>query len=118
MTRSAPSVSGRVRTGVAAVLSTASIALAAWAMSVTDHSGFAGVSTQTRRVRPAWTARRSASSEVASMNSTSIPQDLAKFFNQLRNPQYITHGATTWASRGRHWKTAAAAAIPEENNRD
>src|SRR5207244_11228439 len=46
MTRSAPRLSGRVSTGVAAVLSTASNAPPAWAisaapaMSVTDHSGF------------------------------------------------------------------------------
>jgi hypothetical protein len=85
-------------------------------MSVTDHSGFAGVSIHMRRVRPGRTAGRSASSEVASTKSTAIPQASAKFFSQLRNPQYMTRGATTWLSRGRLWNTAAAAAMPEENS--
>ncbi len=51
MTRSAPSRSGRVRTGVATVELTASRAPAAWAiaaiaaMSLMGHSGLPGVST-------------------------------------------------------------------------
>jgi len=59
MTRSAPSASGRVRTGVAAVLSTASRPPTAWAisaapaMSVIGHNGLAGVSIHTSRVAPA-----------------------------------------------------------------
>ena len=101
MTRSAPSAKGRVRTGVAVVLSTASTAPAAWAisaapsMSVTDHSGLAGVSIQTSRVRPGITAPFRASSEAASTKSTSSPHDSAKFISQLRSPQYMTLGATT-----------------------
>ena len=70
-------------------------------MSVTDHSGLAGVSIHKRRVPPGRTAARSASSEVASTKSVSIPQISAKFFSQLRRPQYMTRGATTWEARGR-----------------
>ena len=50
-------------TGVAAVLSTASSAPVAPAMSITHHSGFAEVSIHRRRVRPGRTTRRSASSD-------------------------------------------------------
>src|SRR6266849_3025448 len=57
-TRSAPNSMGRVKTGVAAVLSTATRTSTAWAISataarsVTSHIGLAGVSTHRRRVRP------------------------------------------------------------------
>ena len=101
MTMSAPSSSGRVSTGVAAVESTATDAPAACAisqlaaMSVIDHSGLAGVSIQTSRVRPGCTARRTSSVSVMSMNSTRSPHCVAKFMSQLRSDQYITFGAST-----------------------
>ena len=101
MTMSAPSVSGRVSTGDAAVESTASNAPAVWAISaaaaisVMVQSGLAGVSIHTRRVLPGCMARRNWFRSCTSINSTCSPQCVAKFINQLRNDQYITFGAMT-----------------------
>jgi hypothetical protein len=72
MTMSAPSSIGRVKTGVATVLSMARRAPALWAisaavvMSVIAHVGFAGLSIQISFVRPGCTAAASASAALAS----------------------------------------------------
>ena len=124
MTMSTPNASGRVRTGVAAVLSTAMSAPAAWAISaaaampVTDHSGLAGVSIHTSFVRPGTMAARNASSEVMSTKSTVRSPRCACAASQRRKAQYITRGATTCDPAGRLWNTAAAAAMPEANTRE
>ncbi len=122
MTMSAPCSIGRVSSGVATVLSTASKAsascaiLATAAMSVIVHSGLAGVSTHTSFVLPgrmaAWTAALSA----MSISSTCKPQCVAKFISQLRSDQYITFGASTWSPGASAWKTAVAAAMPLANS--
>jgi hypothetical protein len=119
MTMSAPSSIGRVRIGVATVLSTARHAPARWAisavaaMSVIGHVGLAGLSIQTSLVRPGCTAVASASIELASTKSTTIPPSAARLFNQLRRPQYMTCGATTWSPGRSARNTAVAAAIPD-----
>ena len=101
ITRSAPCSSGRVSTGVAAVESTATSAPTACAssavaaMSVTVHSGLAGVSIQTSFVVPGRRAACTAVGSVMSMSSTSSPHDVAKFSSQLRRLQYMTFGAST-----------------------
>ena len=83
MTRSAPSASGRVSTGVATVESTASRAPAQCAISATaamsliSHKGLAGVSSQTSRVRPGRTAAATAARSVVSTSSTATPQRVA-----------------------------------------
>ena len=77
ITRSAPSAIGRVSTGVATVLSTASRApascasFAAAAMSVIAQVGLAGVSIQTSLVVPGRSAAAIASRSLASTRSTS-----------------------------------------------
>jgi hypothetical protein len=117
---SAPSVSGRVCTGEAAVESTASRApascatSAAAAMSVMVQSGFEGVSIQTSLVRPGETAARSPSTLSLSTKLTESPHRGASVPSQLRSAQYITLDATTWSPGSRAWNTAVAAAIPEE----
>ena len=106
-------------TGVATVESTASNAPAAWArravsaMSVSVHSGLAGVSIQTSLVCPGRSAACTASGRSISMNSTCKPQCVAKVASQLRSAQYITLGASTWSPGPRAWNTAVAAAMPE-----
>ena len=76
ITTSAPSASGRVKTGVAQVESTASRAPAAWAiraapaMSLTPQSGLLGVSSQISFVAPGLTARSSAARSSVSTKST------------------------------------------------
>ena len=88
MTRSAPSSSGRVSSGVGTVLSTATTAPAAWArplsasMSLTAQVGFAGVSSQSRRVRPGRSAAWTAAGSVVSTKSTSRPQAVAVLSSQ------------------------------------
>ena len=124
ITMSAPSSSGRDRTGVATVESTATKASAACAISqvvaisVIDHSGFAGVSIQTSRVRPGCIDRRTASESVMSMNSTRSPHWVANVISQLRSDQYMTFGASTWSPGASAWNTAVAAAIPDANSSD
>ena len=71
---------GRVSTGVATVLSTATRTPAAWASSqmparsVISHMGLAGVSTHSSRVRPGRMAELTASWSPVSTNSTSSPR--------------------------------------------
>ncbi len=122
MTRSAPSTSGRVNTGVAAVESTASFAPARCAiaampaMSLTVHSGLAGVSIQTSFVLPRLTAARTALRSLVSTRSTVMPRRGASVTSQLRNAQYITSLATTCAPRGKAITAAVAADMPEPNS--
>ena len=122
MTMSAPSVSGRVSTGEATVESTATRAPAACAisavaaMSVTVHSGLAGVSIHTSLVAPGRTEACTAAGSVMSISSTFKPQRVAKFISQLRSDQYMTLGASTWSPGDRAWNTAVAAAMPEANS--
>ena len=121
MTRSAPSVSGRVSTGVATVESTATAAPAACAMSqvaamsVIVHSGLAGVSIHTSLVMPARAARRTTSGSAMSMTSTRNPHCVAKPRSQLRSDQYMTFGTSTWSPGASAWNTAVAAAMPDAN---
>ncbi len=109
---------------MATVESTAAKAAAACAisqlaaMSVIDHSGLAGVSIQTRRVRPGCTAARKVSTSVMSMNSTARPQRVANVVSQLRSDQYMTFGASTWSPGASAWNTAVAAAMPDANSSD
>ena len=102
MTMSAPSSIGRVRIGVATVLSTARRAPAPWAisaaaaMSVIAHVGFAGLSIQTSLVRPGCTAAASASVAAGVDKIDDYSADpLRELFSQFRSPQYMTCGATT-----------------------
>ena len=119
ITRSAPSAIGRVSTGVATVLSTASRApascasSAAAAMSVIAQVGLAGVSIQTSLVLPGRSAAAIASRSLASTRSTTRPRSRPKVVSQRRRPQYITFGATTWSPGASAWNTAVAAAMPE-----
>ena len=119
MTRSAPSAIGRVSIGVATVLSAARSApascaiAAAAAMSVTAQVGLAGVSIQTRRVRPGRIACFSASRSVMSTISTARPQARAVPVSQRRSAQYMTLGATTWSPGASARNTVVAAAMPE-----
>src|SRR3954449_11439490 len=105
-------------TGLAEVLSTASLAPAAWAMSeaawisVTSHRGLLGVSSQTSAVLAGRMALASASRSALGTNSTSRPQVRAKSLSQLRSDQYMTLGATTWSPGFRDMKSAVAAAMP------
>ena len=100
-TRSAPCSNGRVSTGVATVLSTATRTPAACASSqtaarsVTSHIGFAGVSVHSSRVRPGRIAAVTASRSVVSVNSTSRPQVSANSASHLRTPQYRTRETST-----------------------
>jgi hypothetical protein len=118
-TMSAPSVSGRVRTGVGTVESTASKAPASWAtraasdMSVMVQSGLDGVSNQTSRVRPGSIAARRAQRSPASMKVACTPRLGASSASHRRKPQYIAVGATTCAGRSSARKAVVAAAMPE-----
>ncbi len=104
MTMSAPSASGRVSTGVAAVLSTASSAPAA----MRDLGGGGDVGHLPQRIGrrldpdelgPARFDRgRIASSEVASTKSVRRPSS-RRIPQPIPQPQYITFGATTWDRR-------------------
>jgi len=100
-TRSAPCSNGRVSTGVATVLSTATRTPAAWpssqtaARSVMSHIGLAGVSTHSSLVRPGRIAAATASRSVVSVNSTSRPQVSANSASHLRTPQYKTRETST-----------------------
>lgn len=84
---------GRVSTGVATVLSTATRTPAACASaqtaarSVTSHMGLAGVSTHSSRVRPGRIAAATAPRSVVSANSTSRPQVRANSASHFRTPQ-------------------------------
>jgi hypothetical protein len=100
-TKSAPCSNGRVSTGVATVLSTATrtpAACASWQMaarSVISHIGLAGVSTHSSRVRPGRIAAATASRSVVRVNSTSGPQVRANSASHLRTPQYRTRETST-----------------------
>ncbi len=93
-TRSAPHSIGRVNTGVATVLSTATRTSAARAISaaaarsVISHMGLAGVSSHSNRVQPGRIAAARAARSVVSTNSTSSPQETANSASHLRIPQY------------------------------
>ena len=121
-TRSAPSSSGLVSTGVATVLSTATRTPAEWASSQTaarsviSHIGFAGVSAQMSRVRPGRIAAWSAARSQVSVNSTSRPQVRPNSASHLRTPQYSTRETSTWSPGSSDWNTAVAAAMPEANS--
>ena len=121
-TRSAPNSNGRVSTGVATVLSTATRTPAACARShtaarsVISHIGLAGVSTQSSRVRPGRMAAATAARSPVSVNSTSRPQVRANSASHLRTPQYRTRETRTWSPGSSDWNTAVAAAIPEPNS--
>ena len=123
MTRSAPSVSGRVRTGVAAVLSIARRAAALWASSATAamsaiaQVGLAGVSSQISRVVPGRIAASSAARSLVSTRSTARPQGIANDRSQWRSPQYMTLGAITWSPGLSDRKMVVAAAMPEAKRR-
>ena len=82
-------------------------------MSVMVQSGFAGVSIQTSLVAPGRTAASSAARSSVSTKSTFKPQRVASLASQLRRPQYITRGATTWSPGASAWNTVVAAAMPE-----
>ena len=86
-------------------------------MSVSVHSGLAGVSTHTSAVLPGRSAACTAAGLVMSMSSTSRPQPVAKVMSQLRSDQYMTCGASTWSPGARAWKTAVAAAMPLAKSR-
>ncbi len=100
-TRSAPSSSGRVSTGVATVLSTATRTPAEWASSQTaarsviSHIGLAGVSTHNSRVRPGRIAACTAARSEVSVNSTSRPQVRPNSASHFRTPQYSTRETST-----------------------
>jgi hypothetical protein len=81
-------------------------------MSVTVHSGLAGVSIHTSFVLPGRSAACTAAGSVMSMSSTSRPHWVAKVISQLRSDQYMTLGASTWSPGARAWNTAVAAAMP------
>ena len=86
-------------------------------MSVTVHSGLAGVSIHTNAVCPGRTAACTTAGSCMSINSTCSPQRTAKLVNQLRSDQYMTFGASTWSPGASAWKTAVAAAMPLANSR-
>ena len=81
-------------------------------MSVTVHSGLAGVSTHTSLVLPGCTAAFTAAGLVMSISSIFRPHSVAKFISQLRRLQYMTLGASTWSPGIKAWNTAVAAAMP------
>ncbi len=123
MTMSAPSASGRVRTGVATVESTPSSAPASCAidataaMSLTPHMGLAGVSIHTILVWPRRTAARIASGLVASTNVASMPSSRASSASHFFKAQYMTSGATTCVGLASARNAEVAAAMPEPNIR-
>jgi hypothetical protein len=86
---------------------------AAVAISVIVHGGFAGLSIQISLVRPGCTAAASSSVALASTKSTTTPRSAAEPFSQLRSPQYMSCGATTWSPSLSARNTAVAAAIPD-----
>ena len=121
MTIRAPSASGRVNSGVAAVESTATTAPTSRAiaptaaMSVMSQVGLAGVSIQIScggRAR-AFCARSSI--ESFSYSSIAKPQGTAKSSSHLRSAQYMRFGASARCPGPSAWNTAAAAAWPDEN---
>ena len=122
-TRSAPNSNGRVSTGVATVLSTATRTPAACARSagggqVGDLPHRVGRASPPRAAgsgRAGSAAATAARSEV-SVNSTSRPQVSANSASHLRTPQYRTRETSTWSPGSSDWNTAVAAAIPEPNS--
>ena len=122
MTMSAPSASGRVRTGVAAVESTASRAPAAWAISA--DAGDVGDRPERvrgrldpdelRRARLDRGAQRAEIGRVGEVDREAPARRVRG--SQLRSAQYITFGATTWSPGSSARKTAVAAAMPEANS--
>src|SRR5262249_3833179 len=70
-------------------------------------------SIQISLVRPGSTALARASVALASTKSTTSPHSAAELLSQLRRPQYMTCGATTWSPGLSAKNTAVAAAIPD-----
>ena len=83
------------------------------AMSLTVHSGLAGVSSHTNLVLRGRIAACTAAGLLMSMSSICKPHCVAKFISQLRSDQYMTCGASTWSPGASDWNTAVAAAMPE-----